>query len=228
MAPMDLLAGWMARPGQAARPLITYYDVGSGERTELSGTTTANWVAKTANLLVDDCDGEPGTRVCLALPTHWLRCVWALATWTVGATLVDEAADVLVTGPDLDASRSPDAPHRLASALRPFGAPFIDPPDAFHDLGRILPGQPDAFFPLEPLDGGEVALELGGRRQSLSDLTESVAPSSERVLLEPDSLERDVDATVAALLGGGSLVFAVGASDTDLPRLADQEHAHLR
>lgn len=228
MTVMDLLAGWMARPGQAGRPLITYYDVGSGERTELSGTTTANWVAKTANLLVDDCDSETGARVHLALPTHWLRCVFVLATWAVGATVVDGAADILVTGPDLDATRSPEASHRLASALRPFGAPFAESPNGFQDLGRILPGQPDAFFAPDPLDGTELAVDLGERRQSLLDLTRAVDASSERILLTPSSLSRDVDALVAALLGGGSLVFAAGASDADLRRLAEQEHAHLR
>ena len=35
------------------RPLLTFYDDATGERTELSGATLANWVAKTANLLVD-------------------------------------------------------------------------------------------------------------------------------------------------------------------------------
>ena len=35
------------------RPLLTWYDDGNGERVELSGATLANWVAKTANLLVN-------------------------------------------------------------------------------------------------------------------------------------------------------------------------------
>src|SRR5688572_3007266 len=32
------------------RPLLTWYDDATGERTELSGATLDNWVAKTANL----------------------------------------------------------------------------------------------------------------------------------------------------------------------------------
>ena len=44
----------------AARPLITHYDDATGERMELSGTTAANWTAKAANLLRDECDVEPG------------------------------------------------------------------------------------------------------------------------------------------------------------------------
>ena len=42
-----------------ARPLLTWYDDATGERTELSGATLANWVAKTANLLVDEVGPEP-------------------------------------------------------------------------------------------------------------------------------------------------------------------------
>ncbi|MFN4091190.1 MAG: TIGR03089 family protein, partial [Alphaproteobacteria bacterium] len=38
-------------PGQ---PLITFYDEATGERVELSVTTYANWVAKTASLLVEE------------------------------------------------------------------------------------------------------------------------------------------------------------------------------
>src|SRR3546814_13660057 len=40
-----------ADPGQ---PLVTFYDDTSGERTELSVKTYANWVSKTANLYVDE------------------------------------------------------------------------------------------------------------------------------------------------------------------------------
>ncbi|MCU0266884.1 MAG: TIGR03089 family protein, partial [Actinomycetia bacterium] len=55
-----------------ARPLLTHYDDATGERVELSVATTANWVAKTANLLADELDVGPGAVVALALPRHWL------------------------------------------------------------------------------------------------------------------------------------------------------------
>ena len=51
------------------RPLLTWYDDATGERTELSGATLANWVAKTANLLVDEVGagaGRPGRRAAAA------------------------------------------------------------------------------------------------------------------------------------------------------------------
>ena len=41
-----------------ARPLVTFYDDATGERVELSVTTYANWVAKTAGLLQDELDAR--------------------------------------------------------------------------------------------------------------------------------------------------------------------------
>ena len=113
---MQLLTRWSsAQPGGPGRPFVTYYDIETGERTELSGTTTANWVAKTANLLVDELDAEPGIRVQIALPMHWLRTVWVLAAWAVGGTVVDDGGDVFVAGPDNLTQPSP-ARHRVASS----------------------------------------------------------------------------------------------------------------
>ena len=76
----------LARAGGA--PRITWYGPG-GERVELSGAVTVNWVNKTANLLVEEFDAGPGTVVGLALPAHWRTLVWALATWRVGACVTD-------------------------------------------------------------------------------------------------------------------------------------------
>ena len=50
------------------RPLITAYDEHDGARTELSVTTYANWVAKTANLLVDEYLLDDTDTIRLALP----------------------------------------------------------------------------------------------------------------------------------------------------------------
>jgi uncharacterized protein (TIGR03089 family) len=58
--------------GDPGRPLVTFYDHASGERTELSVTTYANWVAKTAGLLVDEYDLERGQVIRIDLPVHWL------------------------------------------------------------------------------------------------------------------------------------------------------------
>ena len=41
-------------------PFVTYYDDATGERTELSVVTYANWISKTANLFADELMLDPG------------------------------------------------------------------------------------------------------------------------------------------------------------------------
>lgn len=87
------------------RPRVTWYGPG-GERVELSGKVLDNWVAKTANLLVDELDVGPGSRVVLDLPPHWRTVVWLLAVWAAGGCAVVErfgpdAAGRVVDGEDL-------------------------------------------------------------------------------------------------------------------------------
>ena len=81
----------------------------AGERLELSGRVTANWAVKIANLLLEEVEAEPGTRVLLDLPVHWRTAVWALGTWLTGAVVIlpapgaevgevpDGGVDVIVT-----------------------------------------------------------------------------------------------------------------------------------
>lgn len=119
-----------------ARPLLTFYDDATGERVELSTTTLANWVTKTANLLTLTCGVEPGSRVSLHLPRHWLLAVWVLAADAVGAELVagsnpsqadPPGVEVAVVGPDRVAM-PPPADEVIACSLAPMAAPFADPP----------------------------------------------------------------------------------------------------
>jgi hypothetical protein len=67
-----------------AQPLLTLYD--GAARVELSGATTANWVAKSANLLVDGYGGPE--QVGLLLPLHWQSVALLLAGVTAGARVV--------------------------------------------------------------------------------------------------------------------------------------------
>ena len=167
-----------------------------------SGVTAANWVAKTSNFLVDDLDVEPGTRIRIGLPSHWLRFVWVLSCWSVGAAVVDANADIGLSGPDLVA----DEPVRLAASLRPLGGRFAEPPTGFLDLGAEVPPHGDVFVALDPPTPETLALDLDGRRATQTELAGSTEPSAERLLVEPGPLSRDVDLVVAAGLGGGSLV----------------------
>jgi len=151
----DVLARELrADPG---RPLVTFYDFATGERVELSLATYANWVAKTASLLVEEADLERGQRLLVDLPAHWLTPVFLGAAWTVGLEVVwDESAgafDGVVTGPAGLASHAAEAAGRpvIATALRPLGARFPDPvPEGVTDFGADVWSQPDAFTAWDP------------------------------------------------------------------------------
>ena len=87
------------RSGHSTSPRLTWYGPGS-ERVELSGRVLDNWVAKTSNLLQDELDAEPGTRLRLDLPAHWKSVILALAAWQLGMEVVldDAEAELLATG----------------------------------------------------------------------------------------------------------------------------------
>src|SRR3954470_25058095 len=120
----EVLAGLLRRdPG---RPLVTFYDEATGERTELSVATYANWVAKAGSLLVDELGLARGDRLRLDLPAHWLTVVFLGAAWSTGLVVTDEAADRgtpegVVTGPHGVAQWSSYAARRpvLACSLLP-------------------------------------------------------------------------------------------------------------
>lgn len=154
-----------------AQPLLTLYD--GTARVELSGATTANWVAKSANLHVDGL-GAPD-RVGLLLPLHWQAVVLLLAGVTAASTVVlasepgqltgCDAAFVLAehTGAALDAG----VPDVLGLTGHPLGRPAHDLPPLVLDYATEVPAYGDHFAgaapahhrvevagrPAEPLDG---------------------------------------------------------------------------
>jgi uncharacterized protein (TIGR03089 family) len=152
----DLLA---SNPGA---PLVTFYDHASGERTELSRTTYANWVAKTASYLVEECDLERGGRVQVDLPAHWLGTVFLGACWTVGISVVTKAPDAVITGPrtvNAWAGRVGSMPV-VACALAPLAGRFTETlPTGVRDFGIEIWSQPDVFVPWDPPSGDDAATD---------------------------------------------------------------------
>jgi uncharacterized protein (TIGR03089 family) len=77
------------QPGRYGdKPFLTWYDDTRGQRVELSYKTFDNWVAKVANLLVEELGAGPGDRVAAVLADHWQTAVVLAACWRAGAGVV--------------------------------------------------------------------------------------------------------------------------------------------
>ena len=173
-------------------PLITYYDLDSGERTELSAVTFGNWVDKTSNLLVDELLLEPGDQVELALaathPGHWVTLIWELACWQVGAVVTLEhgpSAAVLVAGPDRADWAAGPATQVLLCSLHPLGLGLPTPPDPpALDYAVEVRGQPDQHAAV-PQSGLALAWLALGVRRTQAELVDPAYASAARRLIRP-------------------------------------------
>lgn len=220
------------------RPLITFYDDATGERVELSGVTTANWAAKAANLLRDECDLEPGGRVAVLLPAHWQTAAVLLAAWWCGAEVVGDpdAADlVLCDAERLDLALSAAPPHAVvALSLHAFGTGLTGLPDGVLDFATEVRLHGDDFTPWAPVPGTAPALDGRPVDAVLADARARAAAlgmsRGDRVLStrewsDPDGLR---DGLLAVLAAGASLVQCRHADGVDLTTRAATERTTHR
>ncbi|MEI2732874.1 MAG: TIGR03089 family protein [Dermatophilaceae bacterium] len=216
--PAEVLAATLrADPG---RPRVTAYDDGTGERIELSAKVLATWVSKAANLLQDDADAGPGRAVGLDLPAHWRACYWALAVWSVGATLAlgrsARAAEILVTdSPARAADASGYAVLVTPAALARFNP---DTPPGVVDEARELATYGDRFDPYAAPAPASRALDPGDGRPgpAYRDVVDPARARDwgphPRVLLTGD-LHRQLLDALAAWAADGSVVMIRGGGD---------------
>ncbi|NEA30869.1 TIGR03089 family protein [Streptomyces sp. SID13031] len=212
----ELFGAAVRRDG--ANPFLTYYDDVTGERIELSAVTTANWVAKTANLLVDEYDLEAGETVAIGLPPHWLGVVWALSTWSAGATVTTGEGDLAITGPDFRVRGSRET---IASALLPLGGRFREPvPEGIHDYGAEVYNHPDLFVPFDPPTASAAAYD----EQTHADLIAAAEPITDRVLTTTSLVvPAGLGTLVGVISGGGSIVLCRNLDPAKLDRRISDE-----
>ena len=192
-----------ADPGQ---PFVTYYDDRTGERTELSVKTWANWVSKTANLFADELMLDPGDDLRIDLPAHWLGTVFLGGLWSCGLGL-DDTAPVAIVGPE--GLQDSLAATTMACSLRPFATRFAEPlPPGVLDHGVLWAGQSDVFSPVEPTELGEIEPD---DRRVLTDLNPLSTPGQQLLL--------------GLLAGSGSLVLVGQAEDSTWPARSQSERA---
>ncbi|MHA7277306.1 TIGR03089 family protein [Arthrobacter sp. HLT1-21] len=201
-----------------SEPRLIWYGPES-ERIELSGRVLDNWVAKTSNLLVEELDARPGTRVALELPGHWKTLVWALACWQVGAVPVDGAsgsgrtADIVVSSAATATAADPSQLMVLValgaldlkwSGILPAGAV---------DYAAEVRSYGDEFFDLPPADASRPAVEQESGDLSMAVLFDRAAAcgwTAGGVLLVSAelALETTLAAAVHAWNTGGTLIVA--------------------
>lgn len=147
--PLSPLTAGLVAERDPSQPLLTYRD--GPDRVELSGATTANWVAKTANALTDAYGGPQ--RVGLLLPLHWQTPCLLLGAVAAGATVVlastaQELAgcEVAFTSAD-DAAAALDAgvDEVLACSLNAFGTRLAAVPPGAEDAAVAIPVHGDFF-----------------------------------------------------------------------------------
>ncbi len=235
--PSDLLE--QALRSDPARPFVTFYDDATGERIELSVVTFANWVAKTANMLVDGVGAVPGQVLRLDLPRHWLTPVWVVAGLATGLVVALEGdpseADVAVVGP---AGIAPalGAGDVVALSLRPMAAAFGpgELPGQVLDYAREVPGYGDRFASSAP--AGKV--RAGGHDLGFADLAALADQLADRCGLDVagrllvsgsnDPLDELLATAVVPLLRAAGVVLVVGADEARTEALAGPERVTAR
>ncbi|UPG69903.1 TIGR03089 family protein [Gordonia hongkongensis] len=215
-----------------SRPLLTYYDDSTGERTELSGATLGNWAAKTANYLVDEIGIIDGAFVGVDLPEHWQTAGILLGALWAGAEVHFDTPDdgmVLFTSRDrLDSY--PDVDEVVVASLDPFALPLRDLPPGVGDYGSVVRVHGDQYSSRYPvsatLEGAPIDEVLDDARATAE--REGIGPGARVVSTRPwYSGDRVIAHLLAPLLAGGSLVHVSAASPERLAAIAEMEKATL-
>jgi uncharacterized protein (TIGR03089 family) len=219
-----------------SRPFVTYYDEASGERTELSVKSLANWVAKTHHLLGSDLGLGVGDTALVALPAHWISVPVLLGCLTAGLALVPSgpvaSADVAFVSPSTLAEAA-DVPDVYAVAPACAAAGFgADAPAPALDYVLSARRQEDkwptvhlAATPDDPclpgLSRGQVAA-----RAADTGLDSGARVLTTRAWASPDDWIATVLAPIAV---GGSVVMIANCADEDaIAKRMDQERATVR
>lgn len=223
---MTDLGGLAARAAAAdpARPLITFYDDGTGEWVELSGNTFANWVSKTANLLVDGCGLGPGDTALVAVTPHWQTAAILVGCWAAGLS-VEADGDVAFASSPVDTT----AGDRFFLGLAAMGMPHRgDLPAGWLDYITEVRPHGDHFRPTPqagPALFGEAHADVLTRATARAK--ELGIPAHGRVLIDVTRYPDPADWLLAPLVAGASVVLCRDVDAATLRRRAETERAGL-
>jgi uncharacterized protein (TIGR03089 family) len=204
---------WAERlAASGGQPVLTWYDDASGERVELSGATLGNWVAKTANLLVDGAGLVPGDVAAVALPPHWQSAAVLLGCWSAG--VVADPGGGATGASVVFASEPVDSPaaDRYLLGLAPMGLPMRDVPAGWLDYVVEVRAYGDRFAAPVPVRPGDPATPglthaglVGAARERAAAL--GITGGGGRVLVDAGAHPDPLDWLLAPLSAGASIVL---------------------
>jgi uncharacterized protein (TIGR03089 family) len=216
-------------------PLLTFYDDATGDRTELSGATLDNWVAKTANLLVDGAGLGEGDAVAVLLPPHWQTAAILLGA-SVAGLAVDLGGDpqpveALFTAPDrVDAASAWPTVDRYMTGLLPLAASLREVPIGFADYVVEVRAFGDRFVPARPVSRDDRAIagpielsHLAVCRTAIARASELGIVAGDRVLVDARAYPDPTEWLLAPLLACASVVLCTNLYPARMQSRAEAE-----
>jgi uncharacterized protein (TIGR03089 family) len=236
-------------PASADRPLLTYCDDATGERTELTAAALGGWAAKTAGLLREGCLLDAGARAAVLLPPHWQTAAVLLGAWSIGVAVsfrpwataglapVGQGENLpldalFVSRKRLDSwlEMVPEATHRYVLGLGPGGAALDEVPVGYLDYvaeaGRHSANLP-AYGSIGPAAAaspdGTTYRQWGGMAHEIAARLDLRA--GDRLLVDVAKHEQPVMWLLAPLAAGASIVLCANLDPGSLDARAAAEGA---
>ena len=194
-------------------PALIWYSA-AGERIELSGRVLMNWVDKSANLLVEECELAPDEGFDLQAPLHWRTIVLGLAALRVGAILDQDEPLVAAVCTEQEAGYTNDPAYLLAVDRAPLALSYTDNLQALAphaeevlDYCALVRSVGDQYSGLLPNDSAEIIEGFSYAEAYEQVLTQAqtyrtagyILPSGQRALALELSPDYGFDASEAAL-----------------------------
>lgn len=218
-------------PATTDRPLLTYCDDATGERTEITAAELGGWAARTAGLLREGCGLDAGARAAVLLPPHWQTAAVLLGAWSIGVEVsfrpwataglppvgLGENLPldaVFVSRKRLDSwlESVPEAIHRYVLGLAPGEAGLDEVPIGWLDYiseARRFSASLPAYGSIRPTAAaspdGTTYREWGGLAHEIADRLDLRA--GDRLLVEVAKHEQPVMWLLAPLAAGASVVL---------------------
>lgn len=211
------------RTAGPSNPRLIWYGPGV-ERIELSGRVLDNWVAKSANFLVDFLDVECGDTLALDLPEHWRTVVLCLAGLSTGATVrlgPPEAGEAVI------AVRPRYADHDGAVAALTLAGLAMrhdgELPPGVLDYNAEARGCADAFTAFDEPDASQPAITDGDRSATFDELAAAAGTAARTLRAAGTATTTGLAEVLATLAAGGCVTLVHDSRAGEISQIARAE-----